>query len=116
MTERESEATCNFTPSADGLRDYFVRQRKQMEKARIELFGCNDLTESPIISLWKKKKLPRLLSLIRQTTGTNWLNNILLGIPKKVLRLVKHLVSLMHAVNEIYAFHFRWFFTPEACD
>ena len=48
MTERESWATCNFTPNADGFRDYFVRQRKQMVKARIELFWCNGLTDSPI--------------------------------------------------------------------
>lgn len=48
MTERESWATCNFTPSADGFGDYFVRKRKQMEKARIEPFWRNDLTESPI--------------------------------------------------------------------
>ncbi len=83
MTERESEATCNFTPSADGLRDYFVRQRKQMEKARIELFGCNDLTESPIISVEKRNFGDFSLLFVKQQ-GQNWLNNILLGIRKEV--------------------------------
>lgn len=56
MTERESEATCNFTPSADGFGDYFVWKRKQMEKARIESFCHNDLPESPISAVKGKKK------------------------------------------------------------
>lgn len=64
MAAGESEATCNFTPSADGFRDYFARERKQMDKVRIELFWHNDLTESPI-SAREKKTLPR--SLIHQT-------------------------------------------------
>ena len=58
MTERGSEATCNFTPSADGFGDYFARKRKQMEKARIELFWRNDLTESPISGVKRKKNFP----------------------------------------------------------
>ena len=32
MKERESSATCNFTPSADGSEDYFVSKRKQVRE------------------------------------------------------------------------------------
>lgn len=70
MTEREHKATCNFTPSADGFGDYFVRKRKQMEKVKIELFGRNGLTESPISAVKKNKKAKNFLdfSPIHQTT------------------------------------------------
>lgn len=51
QTERQSWATCNLTPSTDGLRDYFLRRRTQMEKARMVPFlGANDLSESSISS------------------------------------------------------------------
>lgn len=69
MTERENWATCNFTPSADGFGDYFARRRKQMEKARMELFWRNDLTESPISAV--EKKHPRVLSHSLKNTKTN---------------------------------------------